>query len=398
MNSTATLTLTQAGAQSWEVIVVGAGPAGAVAARELARRGRRVLLVDRKSFPRDKVCGCCLSQHALEALRRVGIDDLPSRLGGNKYDKFRLWSRGSSAELALPSGIAVTRRALDNGLVQAAISAQVDFLPGTQAGLPKAHTSLAPSTKDVRMVQLRQGSVEVTVASQIVIVADGGSGHVLEQTPEIEYRTRPHARIGAGAVLPSCDHRGYRAGAIHMGVARHGYVGLVRVENDELNLGAALDPQFVRGWGGLAPAIEAIISESGLPPIDSIDTTALRGTAPLTRRASRVGCHRLFAIGDAAGYAEPFTGEGMAWAIVSATLVVPFALAALDKWRPELESSWSDTYHTAIRGRQNRCFRLALLLRSPWLVSGAVATLARFPKLAQPFVRRMNTLPKEILS
>ncbi len=297
----------------------------------------------------------------------------------------------------MPGGIAVTRRALDNELVQAAIAAHVDFLPGTQAGLPGTQASLVQSTNDERMVQLRQGSTEVTAAAKIVIVADGGGGHMLEQTPEIQYQTRPHARIGAGAVLP-CNYRGYRAGAIYMGVARHGYVGLVRVENNELNLGAALDPEYVRRRGGLAAAIEAIIANSGLPPIGSLATAPLRGTTPLTRCASRVSCQRLFAIGDAAGYAEPFTGEGMAWAIVSATLVVPFALAALDRWRPELESSWSDTYRTAIRGRQNRCFRLALLLRSPWLVSGAVATLARFPNLAQPFVRRMNALPKEILS
>lgn len=389
MNATATLTLSSAGAQCWDLVVIGAGPAGAVAARELARRGRSVLLVDRKTFPRDKVCGGCLSQHAVTALQRLGIGELPRRLGGNPYDQFRLWSGGHLAELPLPSGIAVTRRALDHGLVQAAIAAGVDFLPGTQA-------SLLPSAADAREVPLRQGPEEVIAAAKIVIVADGGNGHVLEQTPDIRYRTQPHARIGAGAVLENVQ-RGYHAGAIYMGVARHGYVGVVRVERDGLNLGAALDPDFVRRCGGLSTAIEAIIATSGLPRIDSLGSADLRGTAPLTRRASRVSSHRLFAIGDAAGYAEPFTGEGMAWAVLSATMVVPVAMAAIDKWCPELELSWTQTYRTAIRGRQKRCYRLARLLRSPWLVSGAVAALARFPNLAQPFVRRMNTLPEEIL-
>ncbi len=389
MNATATLTFSTAVAQRWDVLVIGAGPAGAIAARELAGRGRSVLLVDRKTFPRDKVCGGCLSQHALAALQRLGIGELPRRLGGNPYDQFRLWAGGNLAELPLPSGIAVTRRALDNGLVQAAIASAVDFLPGTRA-------TLVRTAADIRDVQLRQGSEEGIATAKIVIVADGGNGHVLEQTPDIQYRTQPHARIGAGAVLEN-DHSGYDRGAIHMGVARHGYVGVVRVENDGLNLGAALDPGFVRRCGGLAAAIEAIVASSGLPRIGSLGSAALRGTAPLTRRASRVSSHRLFAIGDAAGYAEPFTGEGMAWAVLSASMVVPVAMAAIDDWSPDLELSWTNTYRTAIRGRQKRCYRLARLLRSPWLVSGAVAALARFPNLAQPFVRRMNALPQEIL-
>ena len=57
----------------WDVIVVGAGPAGASAAVRLADGGRRVLLVDRCGMPRGKVCGCCLSQVAAEELSAIGL-------------------------------------------------------------------------------------------------------------------------------------------------------------------------------------------------------------------------------------------------------------------------------------------------------------------------------------
>ena len=74
---------------TWDALVIGAGPAGSVTARELARRGRRVLLVDRATFPRSKVCGGCLNGAAIRTLERLGLgrvlegalplDDAPCR-------------------------------------------------------------------------------------------------------------------------------------------------------------------------------------------------------------------------------------------------------------------------------------------------------------------------------
>ena len=58
---------------TWDALVIGAGPAGSVAARELARRGCRVLLVDKATFPRPKVCGCCVNGAAIRALERLGL-------------------------------------------------------------------------------------------------------------------------------------------------------------------------------------------------------------------------------------------------------------------------------------------------------------------------------------
>ncbi len=59
--------------RSWDVIVVGAGLAGSLAARQLALAGARVLLLDRATFPRWKVCGCCFNPHAQSALAAVGF-------------------------------------------------------------------------------------------------------------------------------------------------------------------------------------------------------------------------------------------------------------------------------------------------------------------------------------
>ena len=64
-------------AHVWEAVVIGAGPAGAVAARELAHQGLSVLLVDKARFPRRKVCGGCLNAAVLMLLEQIGLGDLP---------------------------------------------------------------------------------------------------------------------------------------------------------------------------------------------------------------------------------------------------------------------------------------------------------------------------------
>jgi len=377
-----TLTLSDAQGPRWNALVVGAGPAGTVAARELARHGQRVLLVDKRSFPRDKVCGSCLSRWALDLLASIGLGELPSQLGGRRYDEFRLCSRGAAATLPLPGGIAVTRSALDNALAQAAVDEGACFLPSTQAYLD-------PVSGDGRRVLLRQADAELAVTAQVVVAADGVGGKLLASEPGIKYQTWRNSRIGAGTVLAD-DSQAYQPGAIYMAVARHGYVGFVRAEDRYLTIAAALDTGLVRRHGSVAAAIGLIMQENRMPRLSGFQGTSWRGTGPLTRQVSRAAGERLFIIGDAAGYVEPFTGEGLAWAMSSAVMVTPHALAAIEDWQPEIAANWVAAYRKGLRGRQQSCFRLARLLRHPWLVRNTVSALSRFPSLAEPLVRRMN--------
>ena len=119
-----TLASEQAAGRLWDAVVVGAGPAGSMATRELARRGAAVLLVDRAQFPRGhKVCGGCLNPRSLKLLQKASLGGLMDRLGALPLTNLRLAAGGSYADISLPTGAGVLRESLDAALVREAISA-----------------------------------------------------------------------------------------------------------------------------------------------------------------------------------------------------------------------------------------------------------------------------------
>lgn len=369
MTVAATISVDEAAARTWGAVVVGAGPAGAVAARELARRGVAVLLVDKATFPRAKVCGCCLNGAALDLLAAIGLGDLPRRSGAVALQRVTLAAGGRTADVRLPTGVALSREAFDAALIKEAIAEGAAFLPGAVAKRTSSELTLG----------------SLSVQSCIVIAADGLNGRLTGTD------ATPHAasRIGAGVVLDGAPDF-FLNGSIFMAVARGGYVGLVRVEDGRLDVAAAFDPTFVRDAGGLGAAAVTVLREAGFPAIASLDSAAWRGTPALTRTARHVAGDRWFAVGDAAGYVEPFTGEGMAWAIASGTAVAPIAARAAEAWSDSLSREWEATHARLVRSRQTVCRAAAWVLRLPRLSRLAVRALAVMPALSRPVVGALN--------
>jgi flavin-dependent dehydrogenase len=383
MTLPATLSLNQAAARDWGAVVVGAGPAGSLAARELARRGLAVLLVDRSDFPRPKVCGCCLNGRALSTLRAVGLGDLASGCGAVPLADLRLAGGGGQARLRLPGGVALSREALDAALVRAAVSAGADFLPRARAALETGGAGQR------RRLLLHRPEGVARASAAIVLAADGLGGKLLARAGLTEAPARPGARLGAGVVVETADDF-YRPATIFMACGRSGYVGLVRLEDGRLDLAAALDALAVRQAGGPGPLAARLLAEVGWPLPPRLADTPWRGTAALTRRAVRLAAHRVFALGDAAGYVEPFTGEGMAWALAAGAAVAPLAARAADRWRPELADRWTTRYRQLITQRQCVCRAAAAVLRRPLLTGALIHVLARLPALATPLVRYLH--------
>ncbi len=378
---TADRELREASRTTWDVIVVGAGPAGAMAAHQIARQGASVLLVDRAEFPRPKVCGCCLNLRALAALQAAELGQLPATLGARPLRKLTLAAHGHQACMPLPGGVALSRSALDAALVSAAQSGGAHFLPRTIASLGEVDAA-------GRCVRLTRGAHSVEARGTVVLAADGLAGSLTQR--ESPGRVHPASRIGAGAIAEVPGDR-YQDGTIFMACARHGYVGLVRLEDGRLNLAAALDAAFVRDVGGLAPAARTILHDAGLSDLHHLELLSWHGTPTLTRRPSRVAGWRLLVLGDAAGYVEPFTGEGIAWALDCGMAIAPLVARALEAWSPALEIAWTLCHRDLIARRQGACRAIALALRHPSLVRGVVRLLAHAPQLARPMVAHFNS-------
>jgi flavin-dependent dehydrogenase len=379
MTLAATLDLDTAAATCWDVLVIGAGPAGSLVARELARPGNRVLLVDKDAFPRWKVCGCCLNARALGVLQDVGLADLPQRCGAVPLRRAYVGSRSCGANVPLPAGVALSREVFDAALIEAATTSGVAFLPRTRAALAKSHAGH-------RLVGLHQTERQVRVPARLVLVASGLGGNVLAEEPGFDLEEMRCSRFGAGAVVAMAPAF-YETGTIFMACGAGGYVGLVRLEDGRLDVGAAFDAALVRGAGGLGHAAARILAEVGWPAIPDL---VWRGTPRLTRHRKRLAAGRLFVVGDAAGYVEPFTGEGMAWALAGAAALAPLAAHAVADWQDAFIQMWADRYHRTVTRRQSVCRITAATLRHPHLARAVIRVLASFPGLARPFVRHLN--------
>jgi flavin-dependent dehydrogenase len=371
----------------WDVIVIGAGPAGSVAARQLALRGRRVLLLDKKRFPRRKVCGACLNYSAVTLLDEIGLGGVLRDGDGPEIRRFELRADSRRLSLPLPSGRAISRAALDQRLVDAAIRAGVVFHDGTTATVEGLQGG-------VRFVDVN-GS---RLSAQVVLAADGLGHPSLHSVAEIRDRVVARSRIGAGCEVREFPSE-YASGVIHMAVGRGGYVGLVRVEEGTLNIAAAFDARLVRETGGPARAAAVVLAQAGFPEIPVMAEADWLGTPALTRTTSPVAAERLFVLGDASGYVEPFTGEGIGWGLASAVALAPLADAACTpSWQPSFAAAWSREHTRLVRHRQRVCQSLAMLLKSPTCVRLAMCLASRVPLLLKPLVRGVSLPARHSLS
>jgi flavin-dependent dehydrogenase len=370
--------------QCWDVLVVGAGPAGTLAARGLARAGLGVLLVDKATFPRWKVCGCCLNPHAQATLAAVGLGALTQRCGAVPLQGLRWASRGSQTTLGLSGWVSLSRQRLDAALVEAAQHEGATFLPATQA-------RLGPLQDSARTVFLRSEPVgeETAVSARLVLAADGLGGRFLAGADDQSVTVAAGSRIGAGVVTED-DTDCYAPGLIFMAHGPGGYLGLVRLEDGRLNLAAAFDAHFLRGCHHPGRAALKLLAGVGWPAPSGLGDLRWRGTPALTRRPLRPAAERVLALGDAAGYVEPFTGEGMAWALAAGAAVVPLSVQAAQTWTPLLMDDWARLHATIVTRRQWVCRGVAWLTRHPSLTRLVLTALDQMPWLASPVLRQIG--------
>lgn len=385
----ASLDIFDAARKLWDVVIIGAGPTGALAARQLALTGAKVLLIDRQKFPRWKVCGCCLNGRAISILEEAGVLGDIYTAGAIALNTFELRFGGQSLTLSLPNSLSLSRTELDALLIRSAIDAGTEFLPDTEARLGSHNT-------DYQEVILTRETRPTTIRGKIVLVCEGLNPRLLNRTQEFINTVDEKSCIGAGAFAPVAPGA-IKEGTIFMAGSRAGYVGAVLVEKGILNLAAAIHPDFLKDDKHLGTLVDHILQEAGCTlPVD-VKQLNWQGTVKLTRKTSPVADGRVLVLGDASGYVEPFTGEGMAWGFASAMACVPIVLSGLKHWDESLVENWREYHRRHIQGRQKWCRRCAVVLKRPLLAKLLIRLIKYFPWIAAPVIRHFNsTSPQEI--
>ncbi len=292
--------------RDYDVIVVGAGPAGSTAARELAA-SCRVLLLDRASFPRDKPCGGGVLISATTLLP-FSLEPVTERVVSGFHVTYRR-QVAFHHHFEEPLALMTQRTHLDAFLVDRAVEAGAEFRDACR----------------VQDVELLPGSVAVTLANgdhlrtSAVIAADGANGPVRRSLGLPTLRRAVALEANLAGVGPSWrDSVGLDLGSIAGGY------GWVFPKGDHCNIG-------VGGWPMVGPGLRTELN--AYATTEGFDPAALRGLRghhlPLRDAGSISALGRIAFVGDAAGLIDPLSGEGIGNAIRSGTIAAQEATRIL---------------------------------------------------------------------
>jgi flavin-dependent dehydrogenase len=356
-----------------DALVIGGGPAGAMAALASARMGLETLLVDRAAHPREKVCGCCLAPFGQHVLRAAGVSDVLE--GSREVGIVRLSTGSRSVRVQRHGTRVLSRSTLDAGVLRHAVHA------GARLAWPFVATVLPDGC-----AMIRGPGGERMIRARVRIVADGLRGGALSNDSRFVWRVRRASRIGVGATLPA-NAVEVADDEIRMQVDACGYVGLVRLPDGRVDVAAAVRPQAIRASGGPAPLMRRLLGATARDQA-SVDSADWIGTPHLWRERDRLQAEDIIVAGDAAGYVEPFTGEGMGWALATGQAAGEHASAVIHG-TAEMRA-WDKRVRGLVGDARARCGWTARTLRHPTLVHAALGAAAAWPSLAARIATSMG--------
>ena len=332
--------------ERFDVAVVGAGPAGAAAALAACRAGARVLLLDRAGFPRDKPCGDGIAAHTLDVLAGLGVTTAVD--GYAEVTGLRLVGPGGPA-VARPlprAAYTVPRKVFDARLVDAATAAGADL---------RRHTVRTVHDAGDRVV------LDGTYAAAVVIGADG-AGSVVRRSSGHRVNPDGHLAIAIRGYAPASSPGSAEQVIVTTTARWPAYAWEFPIGDGRSNVGYG---EVLRG----VPLSRAYLLDRLDHLLPGTDPTGLRAHhLPLSTHRPQPARGRVLLAGDALSLINPFTGEGIFYAVLSGSLAGAAAAAGPDRVAAR--------YTAALRRRLGRHLRhsglAAFLTRQPRVVDAAV--------------------------
>ena len=368
-----------------DVIVVGAGPAGAATAAVLAAEGRDVLVLDKMAFPREKACAEYLSPGVSDALQRLGALELVRERPLASPPGIAITRRGESFLVSYEGGrtaLGVARPLLDGVLLERARDAGARTRERAQV--------LGVVVEDGRAVgvRVRSDGRDELLRARLVVGADGLRSTVARSLG-LDAPSRWPRRLGLVARYRVESGFGPFA---EMHVGDHAYCGLAPVGDDVVTV-ALVVPLRAK------PAGEATTAffERQLAAVPRVEAalrggeriTPIRGAAPLARRVRRVGGRGYLLVGDAAGFLDPFTGEGVYRALRGAELAAEAAERALGR-RDAVPVGYERARRATFADKEHVCLLIQAFLASGRLFEYGLRRLRERPPAARVLCRALG--------
>lgn len=364
------------------VIVVGAGPAGAATAARLAARGHRTLLLDRDEFPRRKPCGECVSPAAVAALDRLGA--LP-RVREQPHARLRGWRvhpllaaafQGTFVDGA--EGVGIQRAVLDRVLWEHAERSGAAVRTGARV------VDLEREEGRVVGVRLGRENGREVVRARLVVGADGLRSVVVRRTELLRRppRLRKLALTAHAEGITGLQERG------ELHVFPWGCVGVARVAPDRANVTVVLNGAEGGRLSGDKGAYfdHVLAAHARFQGARRVDEALATGPFDWPTRA--VVADHVLLVGDAAGYYDPFTGQGIFRALRGAELAAHAADSALRSGDLSARAlaPYQREHHRAFAAGQRLQRVIEAFVSHPRLLDAVAGRFRRRPALADGLI------------
>ena len=373
-----------------DIAIIGGGVAGSTAAALLARHGLQVILIEKGTFPRQKVCGEFLSPEGADVLSRLGVWPEVEAHHPQRIDGFTLTAGRRQTRHRLPSpGWGVSRWVLDRLLWEHAMRSGV---------ATHERCAVEQVTGDFQRgfsLTLQQAGLSSTDMQARAVLCAAGRGwqpRGQQRTPHYRGRRRFVGLKAHVQGVPLDRH-------VELHTIRHGYCGMVEVADGVTNLCCWVEAELLRRTGGTPHRfLDSALRENShlglrLQRVEQVGLSWTTTSFTYGRAVAPV-VSEIWNIGDCAAMVAPLTGDGMAMGLRSAELAATMMLEVFRQeslWNiatAEYVHRWQGEFLPRLRwGR-----RLEALLLQPRLASFACGALHRMPRLMHQLYRRTRQL------
>lgn len=369
--------------ERWQTIIIGGGLAGLTVALELAKRNISVLVIEKNSYPKHKVCGEYLSEEVGPYLESLGIN-LDDAVKINTLEISN--RRGKSLRTPLPlGGIGISRYALDQRIYKEAMAAGASFKFNTATKVEYENEAFTIHTHDNEVIETP------------VLVGAFGKRSNLDKSLHRPFMSKRAPWLGVKAHY---RYPGFDDNLVGVHAFDGGYGGLSKTETGMVNFCYLANYKIFKAFGDIEKFNRHIVAKN--PRLKMfLENGELEFDKPISiaqvsfEKKMQVENHVLMC-GDAAGLIHPLCGNGMAMAIhsgrIASELIARFLVdESFD--RTEMESAYTQSWNHNFRKRLRWGRYLQNLILNPFMSNVLIGGLTRFDAITRSIIKKTHGNP-----